>query len=733
LKDLIGKPDFKKWILTPKDELQKHTLEIKKYWIERNRNQDIDEFKSQVVNGLPDHWKMLKGINLYSWQKECVNAWFENNQGTIKVVTGAGKTILALAIIEQLQKEEKGLCVAIVVPTIVLLNQWKEEILSKSNLPEDTIGLLGAGYNGSFNERTRILICVLKSAAAKLPDLVNKEIGERLLLVVDECHRAGSAEMRQIFNTKRKYNLGLSATPEREYYDEERDEYIFSSEYDLSLLGRELGPIVYEMTLKEAFEKGILPKFELRHFALPLASKERQKYDSLSRTIQELRDKLKDAGRDLHYANENALFSWCQGLAKKESPLGDLARQFIGKTGERKRLLYRAKARSNAVIKILKNELKKNPDAQAVLFHESIEEVMELFLILSKEGLPVVAENSKLPENLRENSIELFRKGIAKVIVSARSLIEGFNVPSADIGIIVASNTSVRQRIQTLGRVLRKGKVGENDKNAVVYVLYMDKTTDEYIYEKTDWNKIIGAERNRYFYWDLKKDPLKRSGPPREPRTKEKDITEDMLVEGEEYPGEYEGILCSSDSRGNVLNLHNVPAINPQGIPDKIYKIKRDYGRFKMTPQKKYVLVLKPDAEGWQTIYVTRLKNDFIFEEDDPKGDFDYKKAQPGDMFPRGLINDSIENLFFKQRRGEHTVTKKHSRGELYVRVGEKAEDKTKGENASLLIERIKKLLEKGFKINRLLITKDGHVVFLEGGQYYYITTFPEGLEFPEM
>ncbi|HBF99995.1 MAG TPA: hypothetical protein DDW87_00275, partial [Firmicutes bacterium] len=74
-------------------------------------------------------------IALYDWQEECVEKWLEQKRGTIKVVTGAGKTILALAIIERLQAVDPQLRVAIVVPTIVLQEQWYKEILSRSNLP----------------------------------------------------------------------------------------------------------------------------------------------------------------------------------------------------------------------------------------------------------------------------------------------------------------------------------------------------------------------------------------------------------------------------------------------------------------------------------------------------------------------------------------------------------------------------------------------------------------------
>ncbi len=722
----------KKWQLTSNEQLQKHALEIKSYWAERMTSEELETTNKPKKKAMPDEWQMLEGIELYPWQEDCIEAWFNNKCGTIKVVTGAGKTILALAIIEQLQKQEQNLHVAIVVPTIVLMNQWKEEILSRSNLPEDAIGFLGGGNSDSFDKGKRVLIGVLKSASDKLPDLVSDEIGRNLLLIVDECHRAGATEMRKVFNTNREYNIGLSATPEREYYDEELDETIFEESYNDSLLGRELGPIVYEMTLKEAFEKGILPKFELRHYALPLEPQERQKYEQLTRAIKDIREELRDQARNSSLNNDSALFSWCQNLAKQDSDLGKMAKQFISKSGERKRLLYNAKARSEAVVRIVQSEVKRDSGLRAVLFHESVEEVMNLYLKLLRKRIPVVAENSYLPDSVRENSIELFRKGIAKVIVSARSLIEGFNVPSADLGVIVASNTSVRQRIQTLGRVLRKGKSGPKDKNAIVYVLYMADTTDEFIYEKTDWNNIVGAERNRYFFWDLKNDPVERDGPPRSPKTKETDIDRNILVEGIEYPGDYSGIQYSCDSAGNVYDDQKRPAVNPQKIPASINAIKGDYGRFKVTPINKYVLVLKHyHHEGWKTLYVTKLVEDFRFEDEHSIVDFDPDTAQLGDRFPNALIGDVKEELLFKQVSGRIVLAKKQNRNELYARFTERASSKEKGRNALKLLEKLNQSKRKGVSINKFYLTREGHAIYLDSGRYYYITTIPEGLEFP--
>src|SRR2546421_10067067 len=145
---------------------------------------------------------------------------------------------------------------------------------------------------------------------------------------------------------------------------------------------------------------------------------------------------------------------------------------------------------------------------------------MALFETLRRDGFPVVAEHSEFSDSMRAESLRLFRAGAAQIIVSARSLIEGFNVPSADLGIVVAASSSVRQRVQTLGRLLRKSRAHDgSEKHAKLFVLYAAETVDELIYEKADWESFVGAERNSYSHWPNVGEtaPIELPGPPRKP------------------------------------------------------------------------------------------------------------------------------------------------------------------------------------------------------------------------
>ena len=90
-----------------------------------------------------------------------------------------------------------------------------------------------------------------------LPSLVNEEVGHHLMLIADECHRVGATEMSKVLSVRRRYSLGLSATPDRE--EEEDGEGGQGVRYEDSLVGKELGGVIYELTLAKAVELGIVP------------------------------------------------------------------------------------------------------------------------------------------------------------------------------------------------------------------------------------------------------------------------------------------------------------------------------------------------------------------------------------------------------------------------------------------------------------------------------------------
>jgi superfamily II DNA or RNA helicase len=722
--------------LTQEEELAFQQFQQIDYWRDRTQSSKQESLaadgKEERSSELPARWELTRGLVLHDWQSVCVDNWFRaKKRGVVKVVTGAGKTTLALAVVERMQQTAvSDLRVAIVVPTIVLQDQWYSEILRRSNLPASAIGLIGAGRSDSFESGARIVIAVLNSASKKLAqDVQRSGVSDHLLLIVDECHRAGAPEMRRIFETRRAYSLGLSATPERENDisdepgDEDgREESNSIPDFESTVIGRELGDVVFELNYADAIQQEILPPFRIVHYGLPLSEQESLEYKRVSREISDLQGDLQTRNR-----KGIALIRWCKSQAGK----GDKrAARYISLLGDRKRLLYRTASRSAAVIQILQQNLAQNPEAKAILFHESIEEVMDLFTKLRELGFQVVAEHSGFPDAMRAKSIHLFRDGIARVIVSARSLIEGFNVPAADIGIVVAASASVRQRIQTLGRLLRKSRLNDGaEKSATLFVLYTRDTVDEFIYEKADWEHFVGAERNEYYQWDvlLGSLPIQKSEPPRRPPLSEDQLEMAGLHPGDKYPGDLgEGATYSLDTQGNIRDDQGIPIDPDPELRDLLTHAKRRAGRFRVTPRKRFVFVLEKDSvDGWRGVYLGRISS-LPKTSDDGLSTSNLPLGRPGDLYPLAKARGEVFHVLQRDRR----LIARKERGHIRFVVPLEEISDPKRRAATEQIQRALHVAHgKGHRINKITVTADGDVVYVFGNQAYLLGKAPEGAQ----
>ncbi|TGN77241.1 DEAD/DEAH box helicase [Bradyrhizobium yuanmingense] len=722
--------------LTSAERLELQQLLQLNFWERQAESKEVKHLEEHAEaghqDGLPAEWKLTQGIELHGWQQACVNAWFQAGlNGVLKVVTGAGKTILALAIIEKLQRSrDPDLRVAIVVPTVVLLAQWRHEIATRSNLPPEAIGLLGGGSDDTFNSQTRILICVLNSAARKLPEIVAKSgAGSSLLLVVDECHRAGSKEMRRVFEVDRAYSLGLSATPDRESdiaeseaeFGESAVENSNGVDFSDTVLGQELGPVIFELNYADAIELGVLPPFDIMHYGLSLRSNERASYEKISREISELRKELERPGR-----RGLGLIRWCRSSAAASNPF---AARLLSLTAQRKRLLFRMSERTQATIAILRDAFAENIGCRAIIFHESIDQVMELFSVLRAEGFPVVAEHSEFPDSMRSEALDLFRQGAAQIIVSARSLIEGFNVPSADLGIVVAASSSVRQRIQTLGRLLRKSRNREGqEKRASLYVLYAAGTVDELIYEKANWETFVGAERNRYFVWsDVREGARIEIGtPPRTPVLGEMLVDDGMLQPGESYPGDTdEGREFTRDSAGTIRTADGSLIEPNEELVDLLKGSRKAAGRFRITPTRQYVIELEKVEDGWRGVYLGTLRSPVRTAQlsEDP---VDLASLRPGDSYPLSRAHGKIFSVL---QRDSRLIARK-DRGEIRFVIPADLVLEVEKRSALMHIQSfLERAYREGHRISKITVTNEGHVVYVFNNQAVFVGLAPEGAE----
>ncbi|WP_207455053.1 DEAD/DEAH box helicase [Azospirillum sp. SYSU D00513] len=666
-------------------------------------------------------WSLLNGLSLRTWQRSAVDSWLSHNgRGIMKVVTGAGKTILSLAVAEHVQNNlENDLHVAIIVPSVVLANQWRSVLLQHGSLGTEAIGMLGGGHSDQFTSEVRILIAVLNSAAQKLPEIVRSaKVGDRLLLIVDECHRAGASERRKIFETQRRFSLGLSATPERgdEFDDSANNDEAYQMPSGDAVLAAELGEVVYQLNYAEAIKTGTLADFKIEHYGLALTTDERNKYDQISQSISDLRRELEGRNK-----RGEALLRWCRSAAGRNDPR---AHQFIQLTTERKILLYKMTSRVDAVKLIIEQALSYDIKSKVIIFHESIEEVNRIYKILVDHGYPVRVEHSKLTGTEREKAIQDFRSGSAQIIVSAKSLIEGFDAPSADIGIIVAASSSVRQRIQTLGRLLRKGQ--DKVKQARLIIFYAHKTVDEFIYEKADWEEFVGKGRNEYYKWaDIKEPPQAVGEPPRRPRRHDGDITPNELEAGGPYPGVFEGRIFSRDSQGNIIDEEGKSLRPTAELKAILAQWMHGGGRFAVTPTRKYIIRINGgNKEGHKLLWLGIAPTEMFNTSPEKAASYSTGPLKEGDVYPFSLEKSC---KFSVLQRDPRLVALKKGRNVQFVVSPEKLIDAEKAERLQKIIDSLHRVYRSGRLINKILVTDNGDAVYEYEGVPYFIGKAPEG------
>ncbi len=407
----------------------------------------------------------LKKKGGYGWQEECLDRWEACGcRGIVQAVTGAGKTMLAVKAVRRLYKKQRmGLRIMVVVPTRALMLQWSR-ILRSVSLDWDFPGM-----------NCKYQIHVVNSARYRLAREILKELreGKPVFLIADECHRYTGTENRKIFEfapflaeaTGNYYALGLSAT-------------IQSTEI-LELLEPALGGLIFRYSFDKAVSDGVVTEFILFQIAVDFEEDEYQEYDELSEEMQRTRNQL---CKKYPILRESGIpfFAFLQSLAgdtKKDAAGGKLARKYLRLSYMRKRLVCMAKNRIICVVQLVQRlDIRK----KIIIFSERVEQADMLYEILKLEyGGKIGRYHSKAGKQANENALNSFRNGELSVLVTCKALDEGIDVPDASIGIIMSGTGMERQRIQRLGRILRKS---DDKPIACLYYLFIKESMEEKAY-----------------------------------------------------------------------------------------------------------------------------------------------------------------------------------------------------------------------------------------------------------
>ncbi len=412
-------------------------------------------------------------MQLYPWQKACLQAWEKNSyRGIVNVVTGAGKTVFALAAIDRLIQKEPDLQIKVVVPTIPLARQWKEALLHHATSEEWRPGFFGGGVQDDPGRR--VMIYIVNSARDSISGHIRRDLslGKHILLICDECHHYQSRENRKIFAFTKDMGereslyrcIGLSATP-------------FGTNNDQVLI-QAMGKEIFRYDYNTAAEDGVISPFMVCEISASFLPKELEQYDALSLEITILLRKLFRAHPFLKNLSRTAFLKAVTKMANEaDMDPSEPAAALLIKMYERKEITNLAMARIWCALSILENL----PSSDRVLvFCERIEQAKILKNYLQRRfGNCCEAYHSEMTKEARSRSMAAFRDHQVRILVSCKCLDEGIDVPEANVAIVLSSTSVSRQRVQRLGRVIRRA---DQKDAACLYYIYIRESTDDAAY-----------------------------------------------------------------------------------------------------------------------------------------------------------------------------------------------------------------------------------------------------------
>jgi len=412
-------------------------------------------------------------IQLHPWQSKALKTWQRaGRKGIIEAVTGSGKTYVAFGALEQLQAEDKRLNTLIVVPTVPLMNQWISKL--SQLFPDRRVGRIGGGFSDDFSKFPFACVAVINSAVRHVNDLLGHTLKGpvKSFLIADECHHYIDAPVfRRIRSFPFHYTLALSATIDP---------------YEVDGLGK----VICEYGFKEANLDNLVPKFDLVNTTVSLSPWEMADYTRLSTKIGEQIQLISEA---FHYELQNVpqrdFFQRLKQLMSRDDGGEDpVIKRLFGLIFRRTKIYYMSERKMELATNLIR-ALVEDGHKKVIVFFERIDSADDVQSDVAVEAATKLQSqvraatqiwcrvfHSKLQQSEREQVLKDFRANNQSALLACRCLDEGIDIPEVDAAILVASTQSRRQRIQRIGRTLRRGN---EDKRPLIVTLFCQDTRDE--------------------------------------------------------------------------------------------------------------------------------------------------------------------------------------------------------------------------------------------------------------
>jgi superfamily II DNA or RNA helicase len=364
---------------------------------------------------------------LFDHQIDVLECWHSRgNRGVVKHATGSGKTITALNAIGEWLSEGKAALV--LVPSALLLEQWRVETAAELVTLDPSILLAGAGHDAwrsgallrlhtQAEGEPRVVIATIQTAVSGEFRRLTSD-GAHLLVVADEVHRVGATGARASLPPLAGARLGLSATPERAG-DPEGTASIFRYFGDL------LEP---QFTLHDAIAARRLTPYAYYPERVSLSAEERDQWGSLTKRIKRT------------YAQNHS------SIERGEDHAG-LKMMLIN----RARIAKQATDKTRVATTIVTSEFA--PRQHWLVYCDGQVQLTEVRQSLLDAGVDALEYHSAMAGD-RVATLDRYRDQ-GGVLVSIRCLDEGVDIPQISHAVILASSRNPREFIQRRGRVLR--------------------------------------------------------------------------------------------------------------------------------------------------------------------------------------------------------------------------------------------------------------------------------------
>lgn len=281
-------------------------------------------------------------------------------------------------------------------------------------------------------------------------------------MLVHNCHNYGTTKMLEYLKYPFKYKIALSATVVRS----DNAHWDIKKIFDYNQ---------FNYTPKQGLVEGVLNEFDFIDISVIMDDISFETYTKLTREIN-LTIQISGGFIKAMNANSSSKFK----LLKLMNERTQLVANYFGKF--------------SAIQWICEN----HKENKILIFNQYNSQTNKCYWHLLESGIKVRVTHSGVSDDKRQQDIIDFRNNKFNCLAATRVVDEGWDLPAIDLGILMAGNSTARQTIQRLGRILRKKST-----KSMLYQIFCKNTIEEkYSLKRSELFKEICSDYKSYCFKD---------------------------------------------------------------------------------------------------------------------------------------------------------------------------------------------------------------------------------------